>query len=125
MKHLLLTTIAAVLVVGTALADPIHDAAGNGDLAGVQAELDKGVEVDAKMQGGYTPLHLAAREGQKELAELLIAKGADVNAKYKDGETPLDVATYPNNPNKNKAETAKLIRKHGGKTGEELKAEGK
>ena len=47
MKHLLLTTIAAVLLVGTAFADPIHDAARNGDLAGVQAELDKAVDVNA------------------------------------------------------------------------------
>jgi ankyrin repeat protein len=89
---LLLTIIAAVLVVGTALADPIHDAAGNGDLAGVQAELDKGVEVDAKMQGGYTPLHSASR-GHKEIAELLIANGADVNAKtVGNGWTPLHYA---------------------------------
>ena len=48
------------------------------------------------------------------------AKGADVNAKDKDGETPLNWAI------KNKhTETADLLRKHGGKTGEELKAEGK
>ena len=45
MKHLLLTTIVAVVLVGTAFADPIHVAAEKGDLAGVQAELDKGVVV--------------------------------------------------------------------------------
>ena len=57
MKHLLLTTIAAVLLVATtAFADPIHDAANEGDLAGVQAELDKGVDVNAKDKGGWTPL---------------------------------------------------------------------
>ena len=49
MKHLLLTTIAAVLLVGSAFADPIHDAAKYGDLAGVQAELDKGANVNLKM----------------------------------------------------------------------------
>ena len=81
MKHLLLTTIAAVLVVGTAFADPIHDAAESGDLAGVQAELDKGANVNAKNQNGATPLHRAAWFGHKEIVELLIAKGADVNAK--------------------------------------------
>ncbi len=48
MKHLLLTTIAAVVLTTTAFADPIHDAAEEGDLAGVQAELDKGVDVNAK-----------------------------------------------------------------------------
>ena len=84
MKHLLLTTIAAVVLVGTTFADPIHEAVSIGDLAGVQAELDK---------------------------------GADVNAKNADGDTPLDLAF--------KTEIADLLRKHGGKTGEELKAEGK
>jgi cytohesin len=150
MKHLLLTTIAAVLLVATtAFADPIHEAANEGDLAGVQAELDKGADVNAKdtigrtplthaAQFGHkeiaelliangadvnkedddesTPLHYAALKGQKEIAELLIAKGADMNAVGDLGRTPLDLAY---------AETAALLRKHGGKTGEELKAEGK
>ena len=48
------------------------------------------------------------------------AKGADVNAKDKDGETPLDEAI-----NYEEIETADLLRKRGGKTGSELKAEGK
>jgi ankyrin repeat protein len=56
----------------------------------------------------------------KEIAELLIAKGADVYAKGVAGITPLDWAI----PRK-LTETADLLRKHGGKTGEELKAEGK
>tara|TARA_B100002049_G_scaffold203652_1_gene162937 strand:- start:149 stop:346 length:198 start_codon:yes stop_codon:yes gene_type:complete len=55
---------------------------------------------------------------------LLIANGADVNAKDEDGLTPLDIATHPENPN-DTDEIADLLRKHGGKTGEELKAEGK
>jgi len=95
MKHLLLTTIAAVLLVGTAFADPIHEAAANGDLAGVQAELDKGVDVNAKDENdeaGWTPLHRAAQKGHKEITELLIANGADVNAKEEDGWTPLHYA---------------------------------
>ena len=146
MKHLLLTTIAAVLLVGTAFADPIHEAAANGDLAGVQAELDKGVDVNANDEAGWTPLHRAAQKGHKEITELLIAKGADVNAKEEDGWTPLhDAATkeiaellIDNGADVNAKDgtgstaldtaeeaTANLLRKHGGKTGEELKAEGK
>ena len=63
---------------------------------------------------------VAAVRGHKEVVELLIAKGADVNAKRNDGETPLDLAIGRKHP-----ETASLLRKHGGKTAEELKAEGK
>jgi hypothetical protein len=43
-----------------------------------------------------------------------------VNAKQKAGGTPLDLAIQFKEP-----ELAALIRKHGGKTGKELKAEGK
>ena len=148
---LLLTTIAAVALATTAFADPIHDAAWGGDLDGVQAELDKGADVNAKDDGGMTPLHHAVMFGRKEVAELLIANGADVNAKddrgrtplhwanstkeiadlliaeganvnakTKFGETPLDAAILLG-----QTETAALLRKHGGKTGEELKAAGK
>ncbi len=186
MKQILLTTIAAVVLVGTAFADPIHDAANEGDLAGVQAELDKGADVNAKDNRERTPLHNAAVYGHNEIAELLIANGADVNAKDKDrfgstplskavieghneivelliaagadvnakdvvGRTPLfyatdhkeiaelliangadvnatdndgwsvlDMATRLGHP-----ELADLLRKHGGKTSEELKTEGK
>jgi len=65
-------------------------------------------------------LHGAAFKGHKEIAELLIVKDAGVNAKIEDSGTPLDVAIRRNHP-----EIADLLRKHGGKTGEELKAEGK
>ena len=64
-------------------------------------------------------MHYAARNGRKEIVELLIAKGADVNARRMNGRTPLDAAII-----RNHTETADLLRKHGGKTGEELKVEG-
>ena len=185
MKHLLLTTIAAVLVVGcgesqqsaptpetkpeppkakapdisihraamtgnieavkqhlAAGADvnaknnkivkytPLHQAASVGHKEIAELLIAKGADVNAKGGVGWTPLHRAAANGQKEIAELLIAKGADVNAKMKNGKTPLDQAetVYADDSPELKPamkETADLLRKHGGKTGEELKAEGK
>ena len=73
MIRTLLTLAVTSLLVTTAFADPIHDAAKKGNLAGVQAELDKGVDVNAS-GNGQSPLHLAAIMGHVEVAELLIAK---------------------------------------------------
>ncbi len=148
MKHLLITTVAAVLLVGTAFADQIHDVAWKGDLAGVQRELKKGADVNAKDYLGRIPLHHAARWGHKKVAELLISEAADVDAMDDDGWTPLHYAAVfgrkeiaelliDNGADVNAkrsdgstsldwaigrkhSEVADLLRKHGGKTGEEI-----
>ena len=123
MKHILITTIAAVGLVGCGPSVPdisICEAARFGDIKAVKQHLAAGTDVNAKDRSGVTSLHYAAGLGRKEVAELLIAKGADVNAKVAYGETPLDKAIERDHP-----ETIDLLRKHGGKTGEELKAEGK
>ena len=80
-----------------------------------KSNLAAGADVNAKDEDGRTPL-LNALSGPKEIIELLIAKGADVNAQDDVGFTPLDRVV---------GEIADLLRKHGGKTWEELKAEGK
>jgi cytohesin len=98
---------------------PLHKAAANGKKEVAELLIAAGADVNAKTNND-TPLHAAASHGQTEVVELLIAKGADVNAKVKDGRTPLDKTE-----GKNHTETADLLRKHGGKTSEELKAEGK
>ena len=98
----------------------IHDAAMKGNIEAVKQHLAAGADVNAKDKDGETPLHKASSSGEKEIIELLIAKGADVNAKDEVGATPLDWAVKNEH-----TETADLIRKYGGKTGEELKAEEK
>ena len=98
----------------------IHQAASLENIGAVKQHLAGGADVNAKNVDGWTPLHEAAFGGRKEIVELLISNGADVNAKSDDGETPLDFTI-----NYKHTETAALLRKHGGKTGEELKAESK
>jgi len=148
MKHIL-TTIAAVVLVGCGPSVDIHKAAYVGNIEAVKQHIAAGGDVDAKNSDGRTPLHLAAFDDNKEIVELLIANGADVNAKNDEGWTPLHFAA--GNGHKELAElliasgadvnakagkgstpldwaegeTADLLRKHGAKTGEELKTEGK
>jgi ankyrin repeat protein len=98
----------------------IHKAVELGSLEDVKQLLADGVDVDAKNKLGWTPLLWAVGDGHKEIVELLIANGADVNAKRSDGGTSLGWAI-----GRGYTEIADLLRKHGGKTGAELKAEGK
>jgi len=94
--------------LGNRLGDsPLHLAAQMGHKEIVELLIAKGADVNAKCDVGWTPLHNAQ---DKEIVELLIAEGADVNAKTNLEGTPLDQAD---------GETADLLRKHGGKTGEE------
>ena len=100
---------------------PLYSATSLGDKEIAELLIANGADVNAKSEKGLTPLHYAAMFGHKEIAELLITKGTDVNAITLEViATPLDLAIYRNHP-----ETADLLRKHGGKTAEELKAEGK
>ena len=108
---LLLTTIAAVLVVGCgesqqsapqAEAKPVVkapdisllDAASAGQIGVVKLHLAAGTDVNVKTVSFSTPLHYAAMHGYKEIAELLIDKGADVNGKDDGGVTPLHYAAW-------------------------------
>ena len=132
MKHILLTTIAAVVLVGcgesqqsapapeakpeqpTAKAPDIsiHEAAKEGNIEAVKQHITAGVDVYAKNSYGQPPFFLAAYRDHKEIVELLIAKGADVNAREDSGLTSLDQAIARKNN-----ETANILRKHSGKSG--------
>jgi ankyrin repeat protein len=98
---------------------PLQHAAYWGHKEIAELLIAKGADINAKDNAGTTTLVWAVLGGKKESVELLIVNGVDVNAKSNYG-TPLDVAIH-----RKKTEAADLLRKHGGKTGEELKAEGK
>jgi len=112
MKHLLITTIAAVLLVGCGKSQqstpqaetkptepvvvakvpdiPLWKAAMNGNIEAVKQHLAVGADVNIKDDNwGATPLHFAARNGHENVAELLVVKGAALNNKDDDGRTPL------------------------------------
>ena len=98
--------------------------------------ITKGADVNVKLKSGSmikdnkpyraksgeTTLHEVARSYSEkhasEVCELLIANGAKINEGNAKGQTPLDEALANKRTN-----TAEVLRKHGGKTGEELKAE--
>jgi len=150
MKHLLLTTIAAVVLVGCATTQSpepptakapdisIHKAVEAGNIEAVKQHLAAGADVNAKDSVGWTPLHCAAFNAEKEIVELLIAAGADVNAKDNRGKTPLDKSNtklgakefgLQDHASKlvkfgKDGEIASLLIKHGGKTGEYLSIHG-
>ena len=143
MRSLYVLAIAAVLLVGCwksqqssikvelkseppivkALDISIHDAARDKNIEVLKQHLESGIDVNLKDKFGDTLLHKAALNGHKVIAELLIEKGADVNIIISSGplmgQSALDFASVLKS-----TETADLLRKHGGKTGEELKTAG-
>jgi ankyrin repeat protein len=63
-------------------------------------------------------LHAAAYEGHEAVVRLLLANGAKVNVLDCKNETPLDFAE-----NAYEKALAELLRKHGAKAGQDIKAE--
>ena len=85
---------------------------------GVAAWPEKLPVKKLRSRGGHhrDTVAAAAGSGDIEAVKQFIAAGADVNAKDGTGSTALDTAEEA---------AAELLRKHGGKTAEELKAAGK
>jgi ankyrin repeat protein len=108
-----------VVVVGCATTQSpnstLFDAIKKGDIEAVRKHLDAGADVNTKDEDGYTLLTVAVAYGSKEIVELLIFNGVDVNA-FDPQVREKSIEIY---------EVADLLRKHGGKTSAELKAEGK
>jgi ankyrin repeat protein len=90
--------------------------------------IANGADINAQRNDRWTPLHQAANMELAESAELLIASGANINAKSyylqtrerRGAQTPIEVAIESGD-----TKIVDLLRKHGGKTSEQLKAEAK
>ena len=92
MKHLLLTTIAAVLVVGCGESSiRIEDAIRSADLETVQKEIEAGADINKIADSGMTPLHWATQVNDFEIVEYLVSQSANVNSTNSNGQTPLDM----------------------------------
>ena len=98
------TRLAAALALLAAVAfaedgNTLREAARTGDLAGVRAELDRGVKPDTEGRHGLTALMLAASENHIDVARLLVERGADVDARERFfGQTVLAQATRSKRP---------------------------
>ena len=100
--------------------NPLHYAVYGGRKEIAELLIAEDADVSLKNKFKSTALHYAAWRGHNEISELLIAKGANVNSfTISIVKTPLDWAMRGEH-----IETAELLRKHGAKTGEELKTEG-
>ena len=142
MKHILITTIAAAVLVGCGEtqqssppeaqpAEPASEAPAQLSSPPPEAKPVEPVEpvepvakaaqpaqdVEAAKQEANRALMTAARDGNIEAIKQQLAAGADVNAIDDEGLTPLDRF--------GDEETAALLYKHGAKRARDLKAEGK
>ena len=109
MKHILITTIAAVLVVGcgeTQQSAPEQEAKPVKPVA----EAEQTDPPTAKAPD--ISIWDAVKTGNIEAVKQHLDAGAGVNGKDEDGYTPLDWAIFIKD-----TETAELLRKHGGKHG--------
>ena len=107
----------------------LHYASTHNHLQIIKMLIDNNANINLKDKIGMTPLHLTALGGHREATKIIINSGALLNLMNIYGETPLDV-TLKNfeidsqNVKLNKQQIAELLRKNGGKTGDELKALG-
>lgn len=91
MKSLFMLTLLSTCIY----AAEIHDTARSGDLAAVEALLEKNPDLlNACDDRNATALHFACDSGHADVAALLIEKSANLDARDVDGDTPLHWAAH-------------------------------
>lgn len=76
--------------------------------------IQRGADVSAQDNAGYTALHFAARDNEVAIAERLLAAGAPVDAADEHGISPLGRATYDR---RGFREMIELLIRHGAEPG--------
>ena len=87
MKHLLLTTIAAVVLVGCGPSVDIWTGAQTGNIEAVKRHLADGVDVNSKSDIGRTPLDVAIAFKQPLITDLLRKHGGKTRDELKAAES--------------------------------------
>ena len=106
MKRMFLSAMLVVFHMSvTVSAEPLVEAAGNGDLEAVKSILAEDPSaLNTLDEDDYTALHWACIRAHWDVAEYLIGKGANLNVQGGDGGTPLNWAVHHDN-----AEIVKLM----------------
>jgi len=69
---------------------PLHVAAGAGNTKGIEAFLERKLDIEAELPGNrWRPLHVAAINGQAKSVETLLDNNAEADSKARNGMTPL------------------------------------
>jgi len=100
--------LAAALAIVSDGTTPLHWAAHNNDIAGVEKQIKSGADVNAKNEYGATPLLLAASNNNAEILERLLKAGANSNLAGPDGMTALMIVARNTN-----VKAAKVLLDHG------------
>lgn len=71
---------------------PLHAAVAGRNVEAVRLLIERGADVNARQQIGYTPLMGAASAGRQDLVRLLLDHGADRTLLSDDGKSAADIA---------------------------------
>jgi hypothetical protein len=97
-KAIFFTILALLFIQSMAAAEPIVEAAKNGDLQAVKNILENDpTKLDAKDEDGYTALHWACMRAHWDITKYLIEKGADLNVIGGDSGTQINWAVHHDN----------------------------